>query len=347
MALVTRPVWLLLAALTGCGDGGDACDGYASATCVALLVEAPSGQRISVDQVSLTGNLGFVLNDTRTPSKALDPPVLLPVTLPLLPPAGYAGEFGFSVDGLLGGVPVGTGMASGMLTAGKHQRVRVTLEPPMSVDFAGLDLWRPDMARSFDAAALDFATIGNIGPSTDVAENVLTTWTIGESLSDAIQPCNPVQHGSVTLVADTSMVKVGTEAVRLDYGPNSHYYFDAVYPATRNAGWNLSTRTGTQFWTTGALPTSYVAWQPGGPELVLCSATGYRRYTPMNNHEPRNSDPYVFLQIPIGGSAEWVMTDNGTFDITAVNSLEIHLDPQAAGTGMGTVQVWYDGVSFY
>lgn|GEM_PF-5133776 len=356
-----RALWLsMLALATACGGkGGDVCDAYPGVGCIALLVDAPVGIPLTVDQIGLSGDIGFALDDTRNPMPARDTGVSLPVTMALLPGGTFAGNFSIGVVGWLQQTNIGSAIAVGNFTTGQHLRVEVTLAPfgldggvPDNGVLADMTL-PPDFAHpptdfsGVDLSGVDFA-IANPGPTNDVAEDVVNTWLVGESLTDTLQACNPVTHGTVSLAAETSMVKVGTQAVRIDYGPNTHYYFDAVYPKSRDAGWNLSGRTGLQMWLTAQLPVSYIAWQPVAPELVLCSrAGGYRRMAPTTNHTNRNAEPYVQLQIPLLAGTGWNQTDVGNFDITNVDSIEIHLDPQAAANGMGDIHVWIDGVGFY
>src|SRR5207302_1434721 len=82
------------------------------------------------------------------------------------------------------------------------------------------------------------------GPGADVAENVLTDWDVADAVGDAIEACRPVNRGSIMLVADANMVRAGKQSVRVAYGPDQSYYFEALYPKARNAGWDLSTRAG-------------------------------------------------------------------------------------------------------
>jgi hypothetical protein len=120
----------------------------------------------------------------------------------------------------------------------------------------------------------------------DLAENVLATWDVGESLTDEVEPCNPVRRGRVDLVADAGKVKSGTQAVRVLYGPDGSKYFQAIHPRTRNADWNVA-GGGLALWIDAQLPKGYLGWAPPGPTVVLCSTNGgYRRLDPMANQLP-------------------------------------------------------------
>src|SRR6185295_10472711 len=120
----------------------------------------------------------------------------------------------------------------------------------------------------------------NHGPSSDVAEDVLATWDVGESTNDSIVGCAPMNTlRNVTLSAETGAVVAGTQAVGLAY--NGANYFSATYPKGLGASWDLTARSGLQVSIQAIEPVSYGGWSPPGPTLVLCSAAGgYRSVGP-------------------------------------------------------------------
>jgi len=140
----------------------------------------------------------------------------------------------------------------------------VAVEPPDLTTLADLTAL-PDLTPPPDLA------MPNFGPSSDVAEDVVNTWDVGESTNDTPVPCNPMNMGRVTLSADR-VVKVGAEAVNLAYTASS--YFQAVYPKGFGAHWDLRTRTSLEAWVQAVQPAGYGGWSPGGPTLILCSAGG-------------------------------------------------------------------------
>ena len=93
------------------------------------------------------------------------------------------------------------------------------------------------------------------GPSSDVAE-VHADWAVAESIGDATEPCSDVARGLVSLAAETSptWVRAGSQAMRVSYGPDGAAYFSAHFPASRAAGWDLSTRTGVVLYVSAAQP---------------------------------------------------------------------------------------------
>jgi hypothetical protein len=215
-----------------------------------------------------------------------------------------------------------------------------------------------DLARASDGAALpdlatlpdlavsgDFAGV-NTGPSSDVAEDVVNTWTVGESVNDAIAPCNPQQRGNVSVVGDVNHKMVGAQAAQgINNGNN---FFGLAYPKGMNAGWDLSSRTGVEFYVDGQMPVSYVSWTPAAPTVVLCGPNGaYRQLQPMNNILPRNGNGYVKVDLPLVGDGNFIVTDVKGFSLTQVNSIEFHADPMRENGILGPTSLWIDGLKFY
>lgn len=188
----------------------------------------------------------------------------------------------------------------------------------------------------------------NMGPSVDVAEDP-AGWEAGESLDDNIVPCNPMTHGTVKLSGDATRFKVGQRSVRVDYGPDVSSYFQAAYPKTRDGGWDLRARTGVDLFVDGQQPTmpaGWGGWSPNAPTIVLCSAGGYRRLDPQANPLPRAQGTWPELKVPLAGGVGWNVMQSGNFDLSKVNSIEVHTDPLRNGIP-GTCSMWIDGLRFY
>jgi hypothetical protein len=185
------------------------------------------------------------------------------------------------------------------------------------------------------------------GPGADVAEAVLATWDVGESLDNNLAPCNPVKRGLVSLASEMGRVKVGKEAVRVDYGPDGINYFQAVYPKGGKAGWDLSGRTGVTFLLDAQLPPTFSGWSPAGPTVVLCGPNGsYRVLSPAGNLLPRDGLGYLPVMVPLAGGGSWLTQDAGGFSLAQVDSIELHANP-LKNLGTGTCHVWLDDVRFY
>jgi hypothetical protein len=196
----------------------------------------------------------------------------------------------------------------------------------------------PDFARGPDFAV-------DNGPGSDVAENVESTWEVGEAAGDAIQPCNPMATGNVSLAGDRSRVATGAESVRVDYGAS--YYFEAAYPRGRTARWDLTSRTGVAFLLDASLGQFFGGWQPDGPTVVLCGDGGaYRRFDPPMNLLPTSASGFTELRVPLAGGGGWTSMDSGAFNLARVHSIEWHADP-LRGAGQGPARIWLDNVRFY
>ena len=186
------------------------------------------------------------------------------------------------------------------------------------------------------------------GPAQDATE-VISSWAASEALGDAVEPCSDVTRGLVTLAAETSApwVLAGTQSVRVSYGPNGAAYFGAHYPAARDAGWDLSTRSTLSFVVSAAQPSTYGGWSPAGPTVVLCGRDGgYLRLDPLVATLLATDGGTTALAVPLAGDGGWTATVVGPFDLGTVDSLEVHLDP-SRGAGIGTCTLWVDDVRFY
>jgi hypothetical protein len=185
------------------------------------------------------------------------------------------------------------------------------------------------------------------GPSVDVAET-LSDWGVSEAVGDVVAPCSDATLGLVSLASETAApyVVAGASAVRVNYGPSGAAYFAARYPAARDAGWDLSTRTGLSMVMSGMQPSTYGGWSPAAPTVILCGRDGgYRQLDPLTPLLPADGGS-VALQVPLRGDGGWSSIDVGPFDLSTVDSFEVHADP-ARGAGTGTCSLWLDDAHFY
>jgi hypothetical protein len=210
-------------------------------------------------------------------------------------------------------------------------------------DLAMPDLAMPDLGPPPDLEMPDLAV--DPGPSSDVAENVLATWDVGESTNDTPVPCNPMNLGHITLTAD-NMVQAGVQALNLAY--TSTAYFQAVYPKGLTANWDLRGRSSLEVWVQAIEPGGYGGWIPAGPSLVLCSpAGGYRIISPSSDMLGSTSGGYAQLLIPLSTAGLWTATDMNGFDLSHVTGLELHFDPQCGTCTVSSVTVRVDNVFFH
>lgn len=129
-------------AVAGCHKTPDGCASFGGQTCISLELRAPSGRSLSIDQVELGAVSGFQFSPEpyRTPATPLSSAVSLPVVVPILPGAGFAGgDFSFTVRGLRTGSAVGSAVVSGTVAASAHLALVATLEAG-DFDMSGGDL---------------------------------------------------------------------------------------------------------------------------------------------------------------------------------------------------------------
>ena len=81
--------------------------------------------------------------------------------------------------------------------------------------------------------------------------------------------------------------------------------------------------------------------------MVLCGRDGgYLRLDPTATSFLATDGGTTALAVPLGGDGGWNATVVGPFELNAVDSLEVHLDP-IKGAGAGTCTLWLDDVRFY
>ena len=128
--------------LAGCHGTPDGCAKFGGQTCISLELRAPSGHPLSVDQVELAAATGFQFapDPFRSPSTPLASPESLPLVVPILPGAAFAGgPFSFTVRGLRGGNAVGAASVAGTVAAGAHLALSATLSSGGDVDMGAGD----------------------------------------------------------------------------------------------------------------------------------------------------------------------------------------------------------------
>lgn len=186
------------------------------------------------------------------------------------------------------------------------------------------------------------------GPAQDATE-VISSWAATDAVGDAVEPCSNAAVGLSSLAAETAApwVLVGTQSVRVTYGPNGAAYFGAHYPASRDAGWDLTSRSTLNLAVSALQPASYGGWSPAAPTVVLCGRDGgYLRLDPLSATLLPTDGGTSALAVPLAGDGGWTATVVQPFDLTTVDSLEVHIDP-SRGLGTGTCVMWLDDVRFY
>lgn len=185
----------------------------------------------------------------------------------------------------------------------------------------------PIVSSRLAALVLAVLLVGLASParSDDFAEG--NAWQWGTFASD----------GAATLVEDeVGRVVAGQASIR--FTTESGFDTGVIYPAARDAHWDLSAMTLLEFWEY-AVNDNPNGFQGPQPVVVLETPTGKIRY------EPREIEMFDrawhLYRIPLAGDEFWTRTEIGNPDITDVLSLEIHQDTWDDG-----FTIYYDGVHF-
>ncbi len=141
---------------------------------------------------------------------------------------------------------------------------------------------------------------------------------------------------------------VGRTALRFTPNPYPGMYATAIFPAKRDADWNLSTRTTLHFWIKATNP-NLPGFQNAGPVVWLYSRDGRAKLEPAKGRNlfgdlPFSEARWVWLpvEVPLTGDAAWTRTGSGRFDAAHVTGLGVALD----SWGGDPFTVWLDGLSF-
>jgi hypothetical protein len=183
---------------------------------------------------------------------------------------------------------------------------------------------------------------------------VVVTWAVGPRTAQAANPPAPdaitelsagtwgaaAQWASAAVYDDTSRKKVGAASIRFETDGGFDTWMWA--PSTQDAGWDLVSAGsgGIGFWVYAE--NANIGFQGPSPWIHLCtSPTDYLAYNP--NHDFLNDarGQWVYVSVPLNGSATWSCTTVGSPDLSNINYIEIHGDTWDAGFRM-----WIDGLRF-
>lgn len=181
-------------------------------------------------------------------------------------------------------------------------------------------LWR----FSSQVSILEERLLLSGAPVGDLAEGNASAWT-------AFATDNAV----TSISNDTTHVRSGAQSLHFATGSG----FDTgIRLAADAGGWNLTTVNLLDMWVFGDNQTGF-GWQGNQPKIVLNSAAGSLTLEP--NQQAMSNGTWTKLHVPLAGDSVWQVTNQGTFDMTHVTSLEIHQDTWDFG-----FDVYYDGVQF-
>jgi hypothetical protein len=125
-------------------------------------------------------------------------------------------------------------------------------------------------------------------------------------------------------------------------------YATAIYPASRDAGWDLSAKKQLSFWIKGQNP-NLPGWQNPGPVIRLYGKNGVLTYTPSGGRNLLANPPYsearwnwTRVVVPLAGSAEWERQETGRVTLGRIEAVSLSLD----SWGWEPFTVWVDGLTF-
>ena len=148
--------------------------------------------------------------------------------------------------------------------------------------------------------------------------------------------------------ADDPEAVVGRTALRFTPNPYPGMYATAIFPAKRDANWNLTGRTVLRFWIKATNP-NLPGFQNPGPVIWLYSRDGRVKIEPAKGRNlfgdlPFSEARWVWMpvEVPLAGDAAWTRTESGRFDAAQATGFGIALD----SWGGDPFTVWLDGLCF-
>jgi parallel beta-helix repeat protein len=154
-------------------------------------------------------------------------------------------------------------------------------------------------------------------------------------------------RGRIGFVDDGSAV-VGQQSLRFTPDPYPGAYATAVFPASRDAGWDLSQKKQLSFWIKTQNP-NIPGWQNAGPVIRLYGKDGVLTYTPAGGGNLLQNPPFsearwtwMRVVVPLAGSAEWERKASGEVSLGRIGAVGLSLD----SWGWEPFTVWVDGLAF-
>lgn len=156
-------------------------------------------------------------------------------------------------------------------------------------------------------------------------------------------------NGKAKLVcANDPNALIGKTCLRFTPKPYPGDLVTALYPATKDARWNLSGKTKLVFWIRAQNPNTE-NFQNAGPILRFYGAKGEIILTPTNDRNLLNDPGYsegrwtwVRREIPLAGDEHWKRETKGDVDLNQINALSFSCDSY----GYEPFTLWLDGLHF-
>jgi len=149
------------------------------------------------------------------------------------------------------------------------------------------------------------------------------------------------------LFSDVSPGIIGSRCLRFTPNPYPGAYATAIYPATRDAGWNFEGRKEIRFWIKARNP-NVPGWQNAGPVVRLLGRDGQLEFKPVKDGNLMNDPPcseerwlWMPVRIPLTGDSAWQRTVTGTVSLGHIEALSLSLD----SWGGDPFIIWLDGLT--
>ena len=147
--------------------------------------------------------------------------------------------------------------------------------------------------------------------------------------------------------ADDTDSVVGRVSLRFSARPEAGQAVTAIYPATRDAGWDLSDRTRLSFWVR-AENAATTGFDGPGPVVRLHAPGGRITFTPVGGQNVFKDGGYsearwtwLPVEIPLDGGDGWERTDAGSVSLGDISALSFTF----ATSEPAPFTVWLDGIS--
>ncbi len=157
---------------------------------------------------------------------------------------------------------------------------------------------------------------------------------------------NDSGKGRVLFVDDLPGV-VGAQCLRFSPNPYPGAYATAIYPATRDAGWDFSNNLRLSFWIKARNPNT-PGYQNAGPVVRLIGRGGHIEYKPAKEANLLNDPPcsearwlWMHIQVPLNGDPAWQRSVTGAVELNRIDAISLALD----SWGGDPFTVWLDGLT--
>ncbi len=153
--------------------------------------------------------------------------------------------------------------------------------------------------------------------------------------------------GRVTFADDPDAV-AGRVSLRWTPDPYKGMYATAIYPASRDAGWDLSHKTRVVFWLK-AVNSNIPGFQEPGPVARLHGKDGTIKIQPSGARNLLVGTPYsearwtwMPVAAPFAADKDWIVETSGTVSLSKIDAVSVSFD----SWGGDPFTIWLDGLAF-